>query len=75
MAELIKKQRRKYCYFCKGKIDYIDYKDVSLLKKFTSDKNKIKARRVTGTCALHQRGLASAIKVAREIALLPYSVK
>lgn len=75
MAEMIKKQKRRFCYFCKEKMDHIDYKDVSLLKKYTSDKNKIKARRVTGVCALHQRSLAHAIKKAREIALLPYSVK
>lgn len=75
MAEYVKKQRRRYCYFCKEHMDHIDYKDVQLLKKFTSDKNKIKARRVTGTCARHQRPLAMAIKRAREIALLAYSKK
>lgn len=75
MTEYVKKQRKRYCYFCKEKIDHIDYKDIQMLKKFSSEKNKIKARRVTGTCAAHQRPLAMAIKRAREIALLPYSKK
>jgi len=56
-------------------MDYIDYKDTSLLKKFVSDRQKIKARRVTGNCTQHQRDLAVAVKRAREVALLPYSSK
>lgn len=51
---------------------YVDFKDVSLLRKFVSDRGKIRARRVTGTCAQHQRDVAAAVKNAREVALLPY---
>ncbi len=65
-------QRRKYCYFCKEKIDQIDYKNYNQLRRFVSDRGKIRARRVTGTCRRHQRQLAVAIKRAREVALLPY---
>lgn len=61
--------------FCKDKIDYIDFKDVSLMRKFTSDRGKIRARRVTGTCVQHQHEVASAIKNAREVALIPYVVR
>lgn len=63
--------RRKVCYFCKEGAK-IDYKDVELLSRFISDKAKIRSRRATGTCAKHQRKLATAIKRAREMALLPY---
>jgi small subunit ribosomal protein S18 len=65
--------RKKYCQFCADKVDYIDYKDIALLRKFMSDRGKIRARRVTGNCSQHQRLVASAIKNAREMALLPYS--
>ena len=71
----VKKQKKKYCYFCKEKIDYIDYKDIETLKKFLSEKWKIRPRRVTGTCAQHQADLKRAIKNAREVALLPYPRK
>ena len=70
-----RKQRtgyRKVCYFTKNKITYIDYKDVELLKKFISPNGKITPRRVTGTSAEYQRMLATAIKRARQMALLPY---
>ena len=70
-----RKQRvgfRKVCYFTKNKITYIDYKDVELLKKFISANGKIPPRRVTGTSAKYQRMLATAIKRARQMALLPY---
>ena len=70
-----RKQRvgfRKVCYFTKNKITYIDYKDVELLKKFISANGKITPRRVTGTSAKYQRMLATAIKRARQMALLPY---
>lgn len=70
-----RKQRvgfKKSCYFTKNKINYIDYKDVELLKKFISANGKITPRRVTGTSAKHQRLLAVAIKRARQMALLPY---
>ena len=64
--------RRKVCYFTKNKIDFIDYKDVELLKRFVSANGKIIPRRVTGTKAKHQRPLAIAIKRARQMALLPF---
>ena len=66
--------RRKYCQFCKEDVDYIDYKDVQLLRKYTTDRGKIKPRRVTGACTQHQRDIAIAVKRAREMALLPYTV-
>jgi len=64
--------RRKVCYFTKNNIQYIDYKDVELLKKFISPNGKITPRRVTGTRAKYQRQLATAIKRARQMALIPY---
>ena len=64
--------RKKICYFTKNKITEIDYKDVELLKRFISAKGKIIPRRVTGTSAKYQRMLATAIKRARQMALLPY---
>ena len=63
---------RKVCYFTKNKIEYIDYKDIELLKRFLSPTGKITPRRVTGTSAKYQRMLATAIKRARQMALLPY---
>jgi small subunit ribosomal protein S18 len=70
-----KKVRKKVCVFCKEHIDWVDYKDVSLLRRFMSDRAKIRARRVTGNCAQHQRDVAVAIKTARELALLPYATR
>jgi small subunit ribosomal protein S18 len=70
-----KKQRKKICIFCKEKSDFIDYKDVSVLRKFVSDRGKIRARRVTGNCSQHQREVATAVKNAREMALLPYTAR
>ena len=70
-----KKFKKKVCIFCKDKVDYVDYKDVNLLRRFMSDRAKIRARRVSGNCAQHQREVASAIKTAREVALLPYTVR
>lgn len=70
-----RRPRKKVCNFCVDKIDEIDYKDVDKLKKYVSDKGKILPRRVTGTCAKHQRKVTSAIQRARHIALLPYTVK
>ena len=64
--------RRKVCYFCVNKIDEVDYKDLSLVRRFVNEKNKITARRSTGTCAKHQRRIANAVKRAREMALLAY---
>ena len=72
MAFKKQKPRNKVCYFTKNKITYIDYKDVDLLKRFVSANGKIIPRRVTGTCAKYQRMLATAIKRAREMALLPF---
>ena len=68
-----KKGRRKVCAFCVEKVECIDYKDVNKLNKCTSDRAKILPRRGTGTCAKHQRELTTAIKRARQIALLPYT--
>ena len=70
-----KKQKRKVCIFCKEKIAHVDYKDVGVLRKFVSERGKIRARRVTGNCAQHQRDVAAAVKNAREMALLPYSAR
>ncbi|MGN0528749.1 MAG: 30S ribosomal protein S18 [Eubacterium sp.] len=67
-----RKGRRKVCQFCVEKVDEIDYKDVTKLKRFVSERSKILPRRVTGTCAKHQRELTTAIKRARHLALLPY---
>lgn len=69
-----KKQKRKICIFCKDRI-VVDYKDTSLLRKFLSDRGKIRARRVSGNCSQHQRDVAQAVKNAREMALLPYSTR
>jgi small subunit ribosomal protein S18 len=65
--------KKKPCAFCRGKVDWIDYKDVSMLRKYMSDRGKIRARRVTGNCAQHQREVALAIKTARELVLVPYT--
>ena len=67
-----RKGRKKVCAFCVDKVEYIDYKDVSKLQRFTSERAKILPRRVTGTCAKHQRELTTAIKRARQVALMPY---
>jgi small subunit ribosomal protein S18 len=65
-------RRRKYCYFCKEKIEQIDYKDYNQLRRYMSDRAKIRSRRTTGACRRHQRQIAVAVKRAREMALLPY---
>lgn len=65
--------KRKEDYFRKNKVEYVDYKDVALLKKFISDRGKIRSARVTGTNSQYQRLLSEAIKNAREMALLPYT--
>lgn len=67
-----KKPKRKVCYFTVQKIDYIDYKNVALLRRFVSERGKILPRRTTGTSAKYQRMLTTAIKRAREVALLPF---
>jgi small subunit ribosomal protein S18 len=65
--------KKKVCIFCKEHIEWVDYKDVNLLRRFMSDRGKIRARRVSGNCSQHQRDVAVAIKTARELALLPYT--
>ena len=67
-----KAPRKNVCAFCQEKLDVIDYKDVARLRKFVSERSKILPRRVTGTCAKHQRELTDAIKRARHVALLPF---
>lgn len=65
--------KKRFCAFCSDKVDHIDYKDVNLLRRFMSDRGKIRARRVSGNCSQHQRDVAVAIKTARELVLLPYT--
>lgn len=67
-----RKGRRKVCSFCVDRVESIDYKDVARLRRFVSERAKILPRRVTGTCARHQRELTVAIKRARQIALMPF---
>src|ERR687890_2482302 len=71
--EHARRGKPKVCIFCKDRTDWVDYKDVNLLRRFMSDRGKIRARRVSGNCAQHQRDVAVAIKTARELALLPYT--
>lgn len=66
------RKKKKVCAFCADKIEHIDYKDTARLRKYVSERSKILPRRITGTCAKHQRQLTTAIKRARQIALLPY---
>jgi ribosomal protein S18 len=70
---LRRRGKPKVCIFCRDHLQWVDYKDVDLLRRFLSDRAKIKARRVTGTCHRHQRDVATAVKTARELALLPYT--
>jgi len=65
-------RRRRLCKFCVEKVDYISYKDVKLLSPFIPERGKIQPRRISGTCATHQRALQTAIKPARQLALIPY---
>jgi small subunit ribosomal protein S18 len=69
----LRKPKKKVCVFCKDKNASIDYKDTTLLRKYISDRGKIRARRVTGNCSQHQRDVATAVKNSREMALLPYT--
>ena len=66
------RRRKKVCLFCADKVDFIDYKDSNKLRKFISERGKILPRRMTGTCAQHQRAVNTAIKRARQVALLPF---
>ncbi|HPN30035.1 MAG TPA: 30S ribosomal protein S18 [bacterium] len=73
MAFVVKKRTNKPCVFCKDPDKYIDYKELSLLEQYMSHRGKILPRRLTGVCAKHQRKLNNAIKIARNLALLPYT--
>ena len=64
--------RRKPCPYCKDKIDQVDYKDIEGLRRFISEKGKLRSRRITGACRRHQNQIAKAVKRARELAFLPY---
>ena len=72
-AHAVKRPRKKVCQFCVDRSEFIDYNDVAKLKKCTTERSKILPRRVTGCCAYHQRELTTAVKRARQIALIPYS--
>ena len=67
-----RKARKKVCGFCVDKVEHIDYKDIARLRRYMSERGKILPRRITGTCAKHQRALTVAIKRARHVALMPY---
>jgi small subunit ribosomal protein S18 len=71
----VRRGRPKVCIFCTEHIDWVDYKDTNVLRRFMSDRGKIKSRANTGTCSQHQSDVALAIKTARELALLPYAVR
>ncbi|MDE1548322.1 30S ribosomal protein S18 [Jeotgalibaca caeni] len=68
------RKRKKVCHFCANHIDHVDYKDTDLLKRYVSEKGKILPRRVTGTCAKHQRPLTMSIKRSRIMALMPFTI-
>jgi small subunit ribosomal protein S18 len=68
-------RRRRVCLMCADKIKFVDYKNVSFLRRFVSDRGRIETRRRTSACAKHQRALASAIKRARHLALIPYTAE
>lgn len=70
--ETDRRVKKKPCHFCIEKIDYVDYKDVALLRRYMSERAKIRSSRVTGNCGQHQRKVAQGIKNAREMALLAY---
>ncbi len=65
-------RRKKVCQFCADKESVVDYKDVETLKKYVSERGKILPRRITGTCAMHQRAVTTAVKRARTVALMPF---
>jgi small subunit ribosomal protein S18 len=71
--DLGRRVKKKPCALCRDRTEWVDYKDVPMLRKYMSDRGKIRSRRVTGNCAQHQRALAMAIKTARELVLLPYT--
>jgi len=65
--------RKRNCYFCREKVEEVDYKNINQLRRYVSEKGKIRSRRITGACRRHQRQVAQAVKRAREMALLPYA--
>ena len=67
--------RRKSCPYCRDKVEFVDYKDIATLRKFISERGKIRSRRITGACRRHQSQIAAAVKRARELALLPYAAE
>lgn len=69
----MRRRPKKACWFCKTKVEYLDYKDVSLLQRYLGDRSKIVPKRQSGNCAKHQRQVTIAIKRARHLALLPYT--
>ncbi len=68
-------RRKRVCKFCQDKVDYIDYKDIRTLQMFIPERGKILPRRISGTCAMHQKKLAEAIKRARHVAFIPYTTE
>jgi small subunit ribosomal protein S18 len=71
----IRRGRPKICQFCASRSEWVDYKDINVLRRYMNDRGRIRARGATGACAQHQRDVAVAIKTARELALLPYTVR
>ena len=71
----VRRSKRKVCAFCSEKAEKIDYKDVAKLRKYVTERGKILPRRISGTCAKHQRELTDSIKRARNIALLPFTTE
>ena len=74
-ARPVMRKKKKVCAFCADKIGHIDYKDTARLRKYVTERAKILPRRITGNCAKHQRALTVAVKRARHIALLPYTLE
>ncbi len=75
MKRRVVRRRKKVCAFCAEKVTEISYKDIKKLSRYVSERGKILPRRITGTCAKHQRALTTAIKRARHVALMPYTVE
>ena len=73
MAMYRRHRHRKVCHFCKDKVEHIDYKDISRLRRYINDRGKIINRRSTGTCSAHQKHVTTAIKRARNMALIPFT--
>jgi small subunit ribosomal protein S18 len=71
----VRRGRPKVCQFCVARTQWVDYKDINVLRRFVNDRGRIRGRGATGTCSQHQRAVALAIKTARELALLPYTVR